>query len=304
LLTLSGFSKSFSSDIVDGKCQDIARNGGVPFPEGSDPGREAVNHVLDALAEYRSGPVLHAYGNHCLYNLDRPSLAQMLGIRFVEEPCGDLVGYGAHREGGVHFLTLDTYDVAKMRRCETGSLKHRRAVELLEANNPNYPAQENSPEGLKGVARRFVAFNGGVGDVQLEWLRNQLEEVRQSGGKAIILSHQPILPASSSPVCLVWNYRELLACLREFADVIVASFAGHAHKGGYRRDRSGIHFRVFEAALENPHPHKTYAIVDVFDDRLVVKGFGNCKSAVYDFDHTVRSSEREIPTESARTGLS
>lgn len=282
------------SDIVDGKCQEIARNGGEPLPDGVDPGPEVVNHVLDALSDYKSGPVLHAYGNHCLYNLDRPALSKMLGIKFVQEPCGDLVGYSSHSVDGFRFLTIDTYDVATMRRCETRSRKHRQAVELLSANNPNYPALENSPEGLTGVAKRFVAFNGAVGDVQLEWLRSQLEQARRSGEKAIILSHQPILPGSSSPVCLVWNYKEVLACLREFSDVVVASFAGHAHKGGYKRDTvSGIHFRVLEAVLESPDPHKTYAIVDVYSDRLHVKGFGDCKSAVYEFEHIPKVARDE-----------
>ena len=270
---------------MDGKCQDIARNGGEPFPDGVDPGHESVKHVLDALSEYKSGPILHAYGNHCLYNLDRPDLSSMLGIKFVQEPCGDLVGYSSYVCRGVHFLTIDTYDVAVMRRCDRDSLKHKQAVDQLTINNPNFPNQENSPEGLVGVARRFVAFNGGVGSVQLQWLRDQLDNIRKLGEKAIILSHQPILPGSTSPVCLVWNYKELLQLLREYSDVIVASFSGHAHKGGYKRDISGIHFRVFEAVLENPDPHKTYAIVEFFSDHLEVKGFGNSKSATYEFDH-------------------
>jgi hypothetical protein len=35
--------------------------------------------------------------------------------------------------------------------------------------------EKNSPEGLVGVARRFVKFGGGVSDVQLEWLEQQLQ---------------------------------------------------------------------------------------------------------------------------------
>jgi len=36
----------------------------------------------------------------------------------------------------------------------------------------------------------------------------------------------------------------------------MASFAGHAHRGGYAIDKkSGIHFRVFESVLETPRPH-------------------------------------------------
>ena len=103
--------------------------------------------------------------------------------------------------------------------------------------------------------------------------------------EVIVLTHQPILPGSSSLVCLVWNYEEVLAVLREFSDVVVVSLSGHAHTGGYKRDKSGIHFRVIEAALQSPSPVKTYGLVDVFDDCLIIRGFGDCSLAVYDFDH-------------------
>lgn len=34
---------------------------------------------------------------------------------------------------------------------------------------------QNSPEGLEGVERRFVMFGGGLGQEQLAWLERQLE---------------------------------------------------------------------------------------------------------------------------------
>lgn len=274
----------YNSDIVDGKCQAVEDHGGDPVHPGRDPGSKAVDDVVDALSEYKRGDILHAYGNHCLYNLDRQALQQKLSIPFVKEPCGDLVGYSSYSHKGFHFITIDSYDIAKMQRCENTSQKRKQAEEILQQNNPNYHENENSPEGLVGVARRFVAFNGAVGPVQMEWLRTTLENVRQLNEKAVILSHQPILPKSTSPVTLIWNYREVLALIREYGDVVVACLSGHAHKGGYKRDgRSGIHFRVFEAVLENQDP--TYAIIDFHDDRFEIKGFGNCRSAVYDFDH-------------------
>jgi len=78
----------------------------------------------------------------------------------------------------------------------------------------------------------------------------------------------------------------VLDLLREYAGVVAVSFAGHAHKGGYGRDvESGIHFRVIEAALENDDPMKTFGFVDLYEDRLVVRGEGGCENAVYDFAH-------------------
>jgi manganese-dependent ADP-ribose/CDP-alcohol diphosphatase len=274
-------------DTIDGKCQDLELYGEETLPPNTDPGHYSLDHVLDAISSYQSGPILHTYGNHCLYNLDRRTLQERLGIRFTQEPCGDLVGYYDHvlHDDRVRFVVVDGYDIAMMQRCEVSSQKRKQATQILKERNPNFDDNMNSPEGLDGVDRRFVAFNGSVGPIQLDWLRGSLDEARRLDQRVIILSHQPILPESSSPVCLIWNYDEVLGLLREFSDVVVASFCGHAHRGGYCRDpESGIHFRVFEAALEN-RPEQTYAMVDVHEDRLVVRGFGNCQSAVYDFDH-------------------
>lgn len=272
-------------DTIDGKCQELEKHGGDALEEGVNPGHYSLNHVLEAIAPYSKGPVLHTYGNHCLYNLDRQELQDKLGIPFVKEPCGELVGYFHHAHKGIRFVVIDSYDVAIMHRCETTSQKRNEANEIMRKNNPNFPDNMNSPEGLEGLEKRFVGFNGGVGSVQLSWLREALGEARRANEKVIILSHQPIVPDSSNPVCLMWNYDDVLAILREHNDIVVASFSGHAHKGGYVRDSvSGIHFRVFEAVLENK-PEKTYAVVDVQANQIVIRGFGNCLSAVYDFEH-------------------
>lgn len=272
-------------DIIDGKCQNISMHGGDPVPEGQDPGHYSLDHVIEAMSPYQHGSILHTYGNHCLYNFDRKTLQERLGIPFKKEPCGDLVGYYDQVMGDIRFVVLDAYDVAIMQRCEQTSQKRREATEILSKRNPNFDVNMNSPEGLEGVERRFVGFNGAVGQLQLKWLEQTLAAARQDDQKVVLLSHNPIFPDSSSAVCLIWNYEEVLSILRMYSDVVVASFCGHAHKGGYSRDpESGIHFRVFEAALEN-RPERTYAMVDVHDDRLAVRGFGNCEWATYDFSH-------------------
>ena len=290
-------------DIIDGKCADVQRWGGeVNEEEITDGekicvGHDAIDNVLQSLSAY-SGRILHTYGNHELYNLSRDRLAEKLDIPFTKESTGDLVGYYSYLIENdklnneeqptmkLRALVLDTYDLCLLDRCPDSSHKRHRAHEILSANNHNYPDQENSPEGLKGLSRRFVAFNGGVDEPQLEWLKSSLSKARENDERVLILSHQPIHPGSSFPTCLVWNYDEILDILRDFKDIIIASFSGHAHKGGYVRDEeSGIHFRSIEAVLESPPPIKTYSIVDVFEDRLVIRGEGDCLSDVYDLDH-------------------
>jgi len=48
------------------------------------------------------------------------------------------------------------------------------ATKLLDEKNPN--TDKNSPDGLVGVARRFVMFNGAVGKEQLSWLNDVLQD--------------------------------------------------------------------------------------------------------------------------------
>lgn len=277
-------------DVIDGKCQAIQQHGGDAISEHVNPGIQAVERALESLSDYTHGPILHTYGNHELYNCNRQVLQKLLNISFVKEPCGELVGYSSHLfHNNVRFVILDSYDVSLLQRCRN-SLKYKTACSILQEHNPNYPHQENSPEGMEGLNKRFVAFNGSVGDLQLQWLKTTLQEARDANEKVVIASHQPILPESSHPVCLMWNYHNVLTILREYADVVVVSLSGHAHKGGYERDaESGIHFRVIEAVLESPSPVMTFGTVDVFEDRLVLTGFGDCTSAEYDFDHCLEA---------------
>ena len=287
-------------DIIDGKCTDIEKHGGEIDDEkkmnGCSVGHDVIDDVLKVLSHYDFGKILHTYGNHELYNLSRQDLAEKLSIPFKLEPTGDLVGYYDHllhepqqpssSDMKVRFIMLDSYDICLLDRCPESSHKHQLAHDILAANNPNYPEEENSPEGLEGLARRFVAFNGGVDVPQLSWFEQSLQTARENNEKVIVCSHQPIHPDSTFPTCLVWNYDEILAMLRKYSDVVMASFSGHAHKGGYCRDEvSGVHFRTFEAVLESPDPIRTYAFVEVFENRLVVSGWGDCVSDVYDLDH-------------------
>lgn len=283
-------------DIVDGKCSD------ADLHEGNCPvGHEAIDDVLAALSSYTTGQILHTYGNHELYNLPREELAKKLSIPFVNEGNDELVGYYHHllneplqieaecnninSHRGLRFIVIDSYDICLLGRCET-STKRKKAHETLLKHNHNYPENENSPEGLEGLSRRFVGFNGGVDTPQLEWLESSLQMARENGEQVIICSHQPVHPDSTFPTCLVWNYDDVLAIIRRYNDIIIASFSGHAHKGGYTRDEvSGVHFRTFEAVLESPENIRTYAIVDLHEDRIVVRGEGDCVSDCYDLDH-------------------
>jgi manganese-dependent ADP-ribose/CDP-alcohol diphosphatase len=50
-------------------------------------------------------------------------------------------------------------------------------------------------------------------------------------------------------------------------------FSGHYHPGGYA-ERSGIHFIVFEGILEAPPDSNAYAVVEVWRNKAVIRGYG------------------------------
>ncbi|CAB9499329.1 dependent ADP-ribose/CDP-alcohol diphosphatase [Seminavis robusta] len=301
-------------DIIDGKCQEIAKNGGDPMEEGIDVGIECTEHVLEALSTYTCGKLLHTYGNHELYNLSREQIGHKLNIRFVQEQpdkdgVGSSVGYFSYlattNSGrNLRFVVIDSYDITLLGHPK-GSPKRTKAQDIMAKNNPNYPELENSPEGLGELQKRFVGFNGAVDEPQLQWLRQTLQEARTNREECIIVSHQPILPGTCSTVTLMWNYADVLEILREFSDAVLLSLAGHAHKGGYKCDeKSGIHFRVLEAALETPPPGMTYAFVDIYPDKIVVRGFGDCESAEYSLKQLPEALEADAERNVAEKAVS
>lgn len=280
-----------AAEMFEASEVDVVVNLGDTIDGQASDDETALDRVLSALSAY-SGRTLHAYGNHCLYNHDRNVLQEKLGIPFVreesqrsdedeDEHSHDLVGYYSYElTDTVKLIFLDAYDDTVHR--PVASKKHQTAKRTLQKHNSkNYnDGLENSPEGLEGLARRFVAFNGGVGDQQLRWLEEELQTSRKLSQKVLVFSHTPIHPASAHPVCLLWNYQAVLDVLGSYTDVVMASFAGHTHKFGYSY-HNNVHYRVLEAVLESPPPQKTFAILSVYEDRLQLDGFGECESATY-----------------------
>lgn len=57
---------------------------------------------------------------------------------------------------------------------------------------------KNNPSGLEGPGRRFLQFNGGASDTQLEWLRATLADVAAQGQRAIVCCHVALHPGAST----------------------------------------------------------------------------------------------------------
>ncbi|KAK3124103.1 hypothetical protein QOZ80_8AG0640470 [Eleusine coracana subsp. coracana] len=265
-------------DIVDGFCP-------------KDQSLSAVRAVVAEFDGFRGGPTYHMLGNHCLYNLPRADLVAELQIP-TSSP--DQAYYDFSPWPGYRFVVLDAYDFSAVGRppAHPVSVAARR---FLDARNPNH--DKNSPRGLDGTARRFVMFNGGVGQAQLRWLHAVLRRASRSGERVVICSHLPLHPAAASVTGLMWNYDEVMDAVHEHGEgCVVACLAGHVHRGGYAVDERGVHHRTLEAALECPPGTDAFGRVDVYHDRLRLVGTGRMANTNMMLTDFPPSSELAVET--------
>ena len=279
----------------------------VDMSESGKKPREVLSQVLSALGESGKEQA-HVLGNHCLASWpgSRAELHSELGLFgdasrvkgegesddgeefLVSRACPER-GYYSRSFGksperkGLRLISLDGFDVSMMGR-EPGHPKRALAESILREKNPrNEAGGWFSAEGLTGTDRRFVCFNGGCGAEQLSWLRSQLEAAESQGQRVVVAVHQPLLPGTANPLCLLWNYDEVLEVLRPFGGerrTVVATLAGHAHSDGAGICDGGIVHRVVRGIVEHERKPTSssspcHAVVDVFrDGSVVIRGQG------------------------------
>ncbi|KAK2182872.1 hypothetical protein NP493_331g01028 [Ridgeia piscesae] len=230
----------------------------------------------------------HVWGNHELYNYTKRELAesQLNSSRDHQETDTDIDAtsngpsdsphsnyYHFSPMSGFRVAVIDTYDVGAL-GYEATSTDPRlaEATRILAERNPN--TDKNSPLGMQGLDTRFVKYNGGVGQKQLQWLRRVLREANTAREKVLIAGHIPIYVESASPANICWNYGEVLDVIHDFPECIVAYISGHDHDGGRAIDDYGIQHVTIEAVIETPPGVSAFATVHVHRDRVVVDGGG------------------------------
>ena len=155
-------------DLIDGV--NIRKN-------GKDASAAALKTALAPFKQLAC-PVYHMIGNHDLYNLTRTECLSS-ELHFSNLPTAEGVERALYFSVEVHprlrLVVLDSYDIGVLGFKDCPDHPHYlEAEDILEQNNPN--TEKNSAVGLKGVNKRFVAYNGGIGKQQLRWLDAQLTE--------------------------------------------------------------------------------------------------------------------------------
>jgi 3',5'-cyclic AMP phosphodiesterase CpdA len=191
----------------------------------------------------------HVVGNHDV-SCGPVDMMKKLGIR---------KRYYDFSKGSWRFIVLDGNDVGFLGN--TGDVTKTAQAEAMLQNVRD----------KKG--NNAQTWNGGIGDVQLSWLKTRLQHASRAQQSVVILCHYPIYP--SGGVCNLWNDDVLLQTIEPY-ECVKVWFNGHEHSGNYGI-KTGIHFVTLQGMVETTDT-TAYAIVEVYPDRLNVIGTGRAAS--------------------------
>jgi len=282
-------------DLIDGKCRKVDTNNeslneflaimkkfkstGVPVCKYNQGYKLLNADSSDKIAPY----ICHIWGNHEFYNLSRSELwLSDLNSYIFSEKINfynkDFDYYYSFVYKGFRMISLDVYEIATI-SSPKGSEIYETALNLLKENNELYPdimtPGKNKP--------CYVSWNGGVSKNQLNWLENELSAAKLAQEKVIIFTHSPLHPASTSVKSTCWNYEDILSLLHQ-SQCVVACFSGHDHDGGFYHDNvNKIYFITMEGVLERAPNENSFAIVDVYNEKIELNGYGITQSKILTF---------------------
>eukprot|EP00601_Ochromonadales_sp_CCMP2298_P026362 CAMPEP_0173281786 /NCGR_PEP_ID=MMETSP1143-20121109/6441_1 /TAXON_ID=483371 /ORGANISM="non described non described, Strain CCMP2298" /LENGTH=339 /DNA_ID=CAMNT_0014219251 /DNA_START=142 /DNA_END=1161 /DNA_ORIENTATION=- len=246
-------------DILDGKAASM----GIKD--------RCLQDVFDATERQQPGSWHYVLGNHDYYCFNRVQLSTQL-VPNAPQCTPTRLYYDFAPTPGFRFVILDGYEVSQM---GAASPQLAAAAEsLLRAKNPNYAVGSN--DWFKGIPledRRYVPYNGGVGQEQYEWLRDTLGKAEQACEKVVVFCHMPVFAPCSQLNNLLWNSEQVLGLLQASPSVC-AFIAGHDHDGGYALDAAGVHHIVPPAPLECAVGEVAFGRFDVFSSGMKLQWSG------------------------------
>eukprot|EP00878_Enallax_costatus_P024438 GHUV01026077.1.p1 GENE.GHUV01026077.1~~GHUV01026077.1.p1 ORF type:complete len:148 (+),score=24.68 GHUV01026077.1:202-645(+) len=116
-------------------------------------------------------------------------------------------------------------------------------------------------------------WNGGITEQQMAWLQRQLDAALQQHQHVIIACHHPLAPGSAPDQYLAWGNDAIMQELERHRSLVKLVLCGHYHPGGYV-ERNGVHYVVFEGILEAPPDSNAYGVVELWQDKISLQGFG------------------------------
>jgi 3',5'-cyclic AMP phosphodiesterase CpdA len=164
--------------------------------------------------------------------------------------------YYSYEKKGWHFIVLDATDYAYF-----SNPLHKHDINQL---HKYFYSTKGKPNHHR--------YNGAIGEKQKEWLKKELQRAESLQNNVIIFSHLPIRPPYIEEN--LWNNDEIFDII-EASPNVVAYINGHYHAGNYE-SRKGIHFFTIFGMVDTKI--SSYGILEIYENSLVLKGFGNQRS--------------------------
>lgn len=210
----------------------------------------ANTKVLQKITDQAKAPVWHVLGNHDFLH--------------SEGRIGDILAafglnnkYYSKQIQDFRFIILDTNDLGM--------------IEYLK-DSPEWQKGQAAYQQLKATgAINAQTWNGGLGDEQLAWLRQELQDSKVRNQKVMLFSHHPVFPPNGHNAL---NDIAILELIDEF-DNVACYMNGHNHLGNYG-ERAGVPYLTVNGILEGDD--NAFGIVHVFDDHIEVTGYGRLSS--------------------------
>jgi len=180
-------------------------------------------------------PRLDVMGNHELYCSSRKDLRTILHDYNHDK---DMLSYSREiADGKWRLIVLDSYAVSilgfkekEMTDNEMNKLNHAKSI--LEQNNPECLNRSSTAKIIPDEKQRYDHFNGGLGEAQLKWLENQLDEAWDKRQFVVLFSHIPISGFHGDEylwISLHWDADEVLQLIKTKGSHVVACIGGHRH---------------------------------------------------------------------------
>ncbi|MFX0100717.1 MAG: metallophosphoesterase [Candidatus Hodarchaeota archaeon] len=197
--------------------------------------------VLDITSHF-DGNIYHLVGNHD-YNVEDHEKENVLKILNITHP------YYSFTVENWRFIIIDGTEISLFR---------------YPAKSPEYMSAK---EFHSKRAPDSAEWNGAVGKVQMDWLVNELTEAQIAEENVIIFSHFPVYPKNPHNL---WNAEDF-SFIQDY-DCVKAFISGHNHNGNYAT-LDGKHYLCLRAVVDTKNKN-AFCIVDVHEDKVVIKGFG------------------------------
>ncbi len=117
-------------------------------------------------------------------------------------------------------------------------------------------------------------WNSAIGMEQQKWLEKQLDSAKTLDQKVILFSHLPVRPKGD--IHNLWNDYEIISLIENSSNV-VAFINGHNHSGDYIF-KNGVHYITLFGMVDTMI--SSYGILEIYQDSLVLNGYGNQKQMV------------------------